>query len=124
MLLEKQSRYICSVASRQQSADKLWNPFVLDMLVSGVQGLEVLLMRSAPRYESQQIVPFTLENLLLRQEKAAWKPVPLLPHADVDRPPLRHSVNTWVSGDPVKFWVQVQGPMVACGRQKVIRLKK
>lgn len=81
-------------------------------------------MRSAPPYESHQIVPFTLENLLIRQEKAAWKSVPLLSHTDINRSPFRHSVNTWVSSNPVKFWVQVQGPMVACGRQKVVSKAK
>lgn len=82
------------------------------------------LQRSAPPYESHQIVPFTLNNLLIWQEKAAWKSVPLLSHTDINGSPLRHSVNTWVSSNPVKFWVQVQGPMVAYRRQKVANKAK
>ena len=81
-------------------------------------------MRSAPSYESHQIVPFTLNSLLIWQEKAAWKSVPLLSHADINWSSLGHSVNTWVSSNPVKFWVQVQGPMVAYGRQKVVNKAK
>lgn len=76
-------------------------------------------MRSGPPFESHQIVPFAL-NLLIWQEKAAWKSVPLLPHADINWSPLRHCVNTWVGSNPVKLWVQVQGPMVAYGRQKFV----
>jgi len=81
-------------------------------------------MRIAPPYESRQTVPFTLNYLLIWQKKAAWKSVPLLSHTDINRSPLRHSVNTWVSSNPVKFWVQVQGPVVAYGRQKVVNKAK
>lgn len=76
-------------------------------------------MRKTSSYESHQIVPFTLNDLLIWQEKAAWKSVPLLSHTDINGSPLWHSVNAWVRSNPVKFWVEIQGPMVAYGRQKV-----
>lgn len=46
--------------------------------------------------------------------------MPFLSHADVNWSPLWHSVNARVSSDPVKFWVQVQRPMVAYGRQEFV----
>lgn len=74
--------------------------------------------------DQHQIITFTLHNSLVWQQKATWESVPFLPHADINWPPFRHSVNTWVHSNPVKFWVQVQRPMVAYGRQKFVNEAK
>lgn len=74
--------------------------------------------------EQDQIITFMLHISLVWQKKATWESVPFLPHADINWPPLRHSVNTWVRRNPVKFWVQVQRPMVAYGRQNFVNKAK
>lgn len=63
---------------------------------------------------------FPWEHSLVWQQEAAGEPVPLLAHTDIDWPPLWHRVDAGVRANPVQLWVQVQGPMVACGRQKVV----
>lgn len=45
------------------------------------------------------------DNLLVRQKKATGKSIPFFSHTNVHRPAFWDSVDGWVCGNSVKFWI-------------------
>lgn len=52
------------------------------------------------------------DNLLIGQKEAARKPIPLFSYTDVNRSAFWDSVDGWVCSNSVKFWIQIEGPMI------------
>lgn len=53
------------------------------------------------------------DDLLIRQKEATGKAIPLFSHTNIHRPAFWDSVDGWVCGNSVKFWIQIKGPMIS-----------
>lgn len=60
-------------------------------------------------------------NLLIRQKEATGKSIPLLPYTDIHRPAFWDSVDGWVRGNSVKFWVQIKGPVIPWKGERFVK---